>query len=55
MEIDVKCLKGYVNIFDDVVLIYFNFCKFGSLLMFNERNVLIVFYCKRNEKWILVL
>lgn len=55
MEIDVKCLKGYVNIFDDVVLMYFNFCKFGSLLMFNERNVLIVFYCKRNEKWILVL
>lgn len=52
MEIDVKRPKGYANTFDDAVLMYFNFRKPGSLPTFNERNVPIVFYCKRNEKWI---
>lgn len=52
MEIDVKHPKGYANTFDDAVLMYFNFRKPGSLPTFNERNVPIVFYCKRNEKWI---
>lgn len=54
IEIDCKGLKGYGVMYDDVVLMYYNFKKFGGCLVLNEVLVLVVFYCRKVNNWMYI-